>query len=152
MDYHVEKLRRINCIFSETAGLYHKLNVLLGLSDSVADILYLLCANDGCYSIRELCTSFDMPKQTVNSALRSLERENILFLETLSGKKKQAVLTEKGKQFCEDTIAPIFQIENLVFAEFSASELEAFVALHEKYNAALGKYINDYGRPKDGRE
>ncbi len=152
MDYNVEKLRKINCIFSETAGLYHRLNVLLGLSDSVADILYSLYAHNGCYSIRELCTDLDIPKQTVNSALRSLEKQEILFLETFSGKKKRAILTEKGRQFCKDTIAPIFQIENSVFAEFSSSELDAFITLHEKYNAVLGKHINDYGRSKNGRE
>ena len=152
MDCNVEKLRKINCIFSETAGLYHKLNVLLGLSDSVSDILYLLYANDGCYSIRELCTDLDIPKQTVNSALRSLEKQEILFLETYSGKKKRVVLTEKGMQFCNDTIAPIFQIEKLAFEEFTTSEIEAFVTLHEKYNAALSTHIDNYARLKNGRE
>ena len=35
-----EKLRSINSLFSETAGLYHRFNVSLGLPDSVSDILY----------------------------------------------------------------------------------------------------------------
>ena len=147
-----EKMNKLNSVLGETAGLYRKLNILLDLSDSVSDILYLLYANDGCYPVRGLCMDLDIPKQTVNSALRRLEKEDILLLETISGKKKRAVLTEKGKQFCDNAIAPIFQIENSVFAEFSPSELETFITLHEKYNAVLGRHINDYGRAKNGRE
>lgn len=147
-----KKIQKVNCILTETTGLYHKLNVALGLSDSVSDILYLIYANDGSYPVRELCAELSMPKQTVNSALRSLEKDGILFLEIYSGRNKRAVLTEKGKKFCKDTVASIFQMENTVFAEFTVSEIEAFVSLHEKYNAAISKYISEWTRLKDGRE
>lgn len=147
-----KKIQKINCILAETTGLYHKLNVALGLSDSVSDILYSIYANEGSYPIRELCAELSMPKQTVNSALRSLEKDGILFLEIYSGRNKRAVLTEKGKKFCKDTVASIFQMENTVFTEFTVSEIEAFVFLHEKYNAAISKYISEWTRSKDGRE
>lgn len=152
MDYTSEKLRKINCILSETNGLYHKLNVSLGLSDSVSDILYQIYNNNGSYPISGLCTDLAMPKQTVNSALRNLEKDGILFLEIYSGRNKRAVLTEKGQQFCKDTVACIFRMENLVFEEFTASEMDAFITLHKKYNAAINKYINDYAEEQNGRE
>lgn len=147
-----EKVRKINCIFSETGGLYHKLNIALGLSDSISDILYQIYDNDGCYEVCKICSDLCMPKQTVSSAMKNLEKEGILYLETYSGKSKRAVLTEKGKQFCEDTVAQIFQIENLVFEEFSDSEIETFISLHEKYNTVISKSIDEYAGGKNGRE
>lgn len=147
-----EKLRRINCTFSETAGLYHKLNVTLGLSDSVSDILYALYSNDGAYPILSLREELSMPKQTLNSALRNLEKDGILFLEVYNGRNKKAVLTEKGWEYCKNTVAHICGMEEVVFSEFSDSELEAFVTLHEKYNASIGRYIEEKARLNDGRK
>lgn len=138
-----EKLHAFNSLFSETAGLYHQLNVSLGLSDSVSDILYALCFHDGSCPIRELCWETGLPKQTVNSALRHLEQDGLLFLEMYSGRKKRAVLTKQGRQFCEETIARIFQAEEHAFAAFSSAELETFLRLHEKYNAALKMSIEE---------
>ena len=71
------KLQKINCILSETNGLYHKLNVELGLSDSIAGVLYALYANEGAYPIMQLRVELSMPKQTLNSALRSLEKDGV---------------------------------------------------------------------------
>ena len=78
------KLQKINCILSETNGLYHKLNVELGLSDSIAGVLYALYANEGAYPIMQLRVELSMPKQTLNSALRSLEKDGVLYLEIYS--------------------------------------------------------------------
>ena len=128
-----EKLRSINSLFSETAGLYHRFNVSLGLPDSVSDILYAVYSRDGSCPIRELCRETGLPKQTVNSALRKLEKEDILFLEIYSGQKKRAVLTETGHRFCEKTVVRIFQAEERAFDAFSDTELDAFVRLHKKY-------------------
>mgnify|MGYP000756280982 CR=1 FL=1 len=142
------KLQKINCILSETNGLYHKLNVELGLSDSIAGVLYALYANEGAYPIMQLRVELSMPKQTLNSALRSLEKDGVLYLEIYSGRSKRAVLTEKGWEYCKDTVANIFGMEEAVFSEFSNSELKAFVMLHEKYNAAVNKYIEETVRAK----
>ena len=150
MSYTSEKVRKINCILSETGGLYHKLNVAMGLSDSISDILYQIYDNGGCYPIGSICSELGIPKQTVSSAMKNLEKDGILFLETYSGKSKRAILTEKGKQFCEDTIARIFQIENSVLEEFTDSEIETFISLHEKYNTVISKSIDEYVGGKNG--
>lgn len=136
-----DKLQRINCILAETSGLYHKLNVELGLSDSIAEILYLLYTNNGCYPILRLREELSMPKQTLNSALRALEKQEVLFLEQYSGRNKIAVLTDNGWQYCGKTVAYILKMEEDVLKEFSDAELESFISLHEKYNAKIGKYI-----------
>ena len=138
-----KKLRAINCLFSETAGLYHRLNVALGLSDSISDLLYAIYFHNGSCSIREICQETGLPKQTVNSALRNLENDGILFLEICCGRQKQAILTDKGRQYCENTVVRIFQTEELAFEAFAHEELEALIRLHEKYNTALKKSIEE---------
>ena len=152
MSHISEKVQKINCVLSETGGLYHKINVMLGLSDSVSDILYQIYDNGGCYPVSNICSDLGMPKQTVSSAMKNLEKEGILLLETYRGKSKRAVLTEKGEQFCKNTVANIFQMENLVFKEFTDSEIEAFISLHEKYNTAISKSIDEYIEGKNGQK
>ncbi|MDO5293473.1 MAG: hypothetical protein Q4F05_12070 [bacterium] len=91
----------------------------------------------------ELREELSMPKQTINSALRGLKKDGILFLELYSARNKRVILTEKGWEYCKGTVAHIFEMEEVVFAEFSASELEAFVTLHKKYNAVISKYLEE---------
>jgi len=136
-----EKLQKINCLLSEASGLYHKMNVHLGLSDSVSNILYVIYDHDGAYPIGDICTDLAIPKQTVNSALRGMEQDGLLFLESCGKRAKQAVLTESGKEYCRRTVAKIFEMEKDVLSGFTPEEYTQFVRLHEKYNNAIRTYI-----------
>lgn len=147
-----EKIRKLNCIMSETESLYHKLNLSLGLSDSVSDILYLLYDNEGQYSISNLCNELSIPKQTINSALRNLEKEGIVFVEIYSGKNKRVVLTEKGWKHSQMTVSKIYEIEKAIFKEFSIDEIDAFLEFHKKYNVALNKNIDEKTRVDNERK
>ena len=136
-----EKLHKINCLLSETSGLYHRMNVHLGLSDSVSNILYVIYDHDGVYPISDICTDTGIPKQTINSALRGMERNGLLFLENCGKRAKQAVLTVSGKEYCRQTVARIFEMEKEVLSGFTPEEYTQFVRLHEKYNNAIRAYI-----------
>ena len=137
-----QRIKKINCLLSETNGLYHRVNVRLGLSDSIANILYQICDHDGVYGISDICLDLGIPKQTVNSALRQLEYDGLLYLESCGKRSKQAVLTERGKEYCSHTIATIFDMERAVLSTFTQDECAQFVHLQKKYNNALKSYID----------
>ena len=81
--------QRLNKNYNELNGLYHDISMKLGLSDSESMVMYML------YDIQEPLTQSDivkatgLSKQTLNSAIRKLEKEGIIILEKLNEKSKK---------------------------------------------------------------
>lgn len=95
MAYTSRDMRRFNHLLQETDAVYHDMAQHWGLSDSVMGVLYTLCDAGGRCSVREVCRLGGMSKQTVNSALRRMEREGLIYLEA-AGRGKDVCLTEAG--------------------------------------------------------
>lgn len=127
-----ERISSINRIINETEALYHAAALKMKLSDSALFVLYMLCDGGGRCKLNEIHGA-GVCKQTVNSAVRKLEKEGLLYLEPYSGKAKLAVLTEKGKEFTDRTVIPLFEAEEAVFSNWSEEEAEAYVRLSRKY-------------------
>ena len=91
-------LKRLNHLQCEMGVVYHEMSHLCGLSDSTMQILYTICNFDeeSCL-LHDICRLTGLPKQTINSALRKLENEDIIFLEAENAKNKRVFLTQKGK-------------------------------------------------------
>lgn len=132
-----EKLRRINCLANEMDMLYHQAARKLGVSDSVLCVLYMIHEQgDGCL-LRSICSDSGISKQTINSALRNLERDGILYLEQDKGKSKRIRLTEKGKDFTAHTAALLYEAERSAFDDWTEEELSQYLYLMKKYNNAF---------------
>ena len=117
MDFHISgELKRYNHLITETDRAYHEASLRLGLSDSAMIILYTICEDgqERC-PLKELCRRSGLSKQTVNSALRKLEGEEILSLEKAGGKNKNVRLTEKGKALADNTALRIMEAENEIY-------------------------------------
>ncbi|MDE5964097.1 MAG: MarR family transcriptional regulator, partial [Eubacterium sp.] len=101
--YVSKEMKRFNHLISETEALYHEISLKLGLSDSALSILYTICNNGVSCPLNEICNISGISKQTINSSLRKLEADDIVYLEQISGKSKNVCLTEKGKSLAENT-------------------------------------------------
>ena len=77
-EYRSPALKRLNCLLSEMDAAYHEAALRQGLNDSSSRILYALCELGSPASLRAVCESTGLSKQTVNSALRKLEADGIL--------------------------------------------------------------------------
>ena len=102
-----EGMRRFNHLVSETDAAYHEAALKMGMSDSIMQIMYILCDKGGDCPLGEICRLSGISKQTINSALRKLEEEGIVYLEGMDGKKKRACLTEEGKRTAERTVVKL---------------------------------------------
>lgn len=129
--------RRYNRIISEIDEVYHVLAVRQGFSDSVMQILYTLSDNDGQCRLTDLIKLSGVNKQTANSALRRLEKEDIICLEPAGGKSKRVCLTEKGFAVTHETVDRVLEIENRIYASWSREEWELYVQLTERYLCQL---------------
>ena len=128
MQYTSRDLRRYNHLLQETDAVYHEMAQHWGLPDSVMGVLYTLCDAGGRCSVREVCRLGGMSKQTVNSALRRMEREGLIYLEA-AGRGKDVCLTEAGEGLACRTALRVIQAENQVFAAWPQADVEQYLAL-----------------------
>lgn len=103
MQHTHAQLKRYNHLLGELEAVYHDLSYQLGMSDSVSKILYTLCCEGGPCRISDICLCSGLSKQTVNSALRKLEAQGLIYLESAGRKAKTVCLTETGTGFAQKT-------------------------------------------------
>lgn len=130
----LEKLHRINYLGAEMDALYHQASLRLGVSDSVMRALYTVYDNGGTCLLSDIYKQSGISKQTVNSAIRKLESEEILYLKQENGRGKRVHLTEKGKDYVEENVARLYAAECEVFASWSEEEIDSYIHSMEKYN------------------
>ncbi len=131
------ELRKLNYMVSEMGGLYHEAAVKAGVSDSVHSILYVLCAENYRCLQSEIYKQAGISRQTINSAIRRLEQDGIIYLEKGNGRNTVVCLTEEGIEFAKDKVEPIYKIENEIFDEWDPKDVEAYLNLTAKYRDAL---------------
>lgn len=138
MGHRVSKeLKRYNYLFGETGMAYHDIYLKLGLADSAISILYaILESGDSCL-LRNVCQFTGLSRQTVNSALRKLEAENVLYLELVDGKNKMIHLTREGKALAERTAGRVLAIEDEIFAAWPQEDVQKYLELTENFMRAL---------------
>lgn len=137
----MDRRKRYSYLTSEIDTAYHEAARKLGLSDSAMRILYTVCLCGGGCPLSDIISLSGISKQTVNSALRKLERDGVV--ETTGGKRKQVSLTESGTLLAQKTALRVLKIEDEVFASWSDAELESYIALTEKFRSAFQEKIKE---------
>lgn len=126
-------IKRYNYLQSEINAAYYEASAVMGISDSVMQILYTICNfGDSCL-LGDIVRMTGMPKQTINSALRKLENEGILYLQTADRRKKRVYLTDAGKTLASRTALPLMELENAVFDAWSEEERNLYLELTQRY-------------------
>lgn len=105
--------QEFNQLLKRMDNVYGEFGKNSGLSNTTFWILYTVKEEKTPYKQKDLCDMWLYSKQTINSALKKLEEQNVIELITVEGNKKdkKIVLTEKGKKIVEEFILPINKIE-----------------------------------------
>lgn len=135
------EIRRINYLASEMDALYHQASLKLGISDSVSIVLYTIYdVGEGCL-LSDIYKRSGVSKQTVNSAMRRLEADGMLYLEPYTGRSKRIALTDNGRAYLQRTAARLVQAEMHAFDGWTEDEVRAHIGLMEKYTESLRRQI-----------
>lgn len=126
-------LKRYNHLIGELEAIYHEASRKMGISDSISKILYTICNSGEHCLLIEICRQTGLSKQTVNSALRNLERDEIVCLRAVNGKSKDVWLTEKGKSFAEKTALRLIEIENSIFDSWAKEDVGKYLDLTNRF-------------------
>ena len=160
MESHMSReMKRFNHLLGEIDAVYHAAALKMGLSDSAMSILYTISNEGDACLLQTICRRSGLNKQTVNSALRKLERERVIYRESAGPKVKRVCLTEQGKTLARRTAHRIIQAENEILTSWSAEDVEAYLTLTERFLQAirektqdlvLEEVINGGGPPEKG--
>lgn len=131
--------RRYNHILSEIDAIYHEIALKQGFSDSVQTVLYLLSEHDGVCLLHDLVKQSGISKQTINSALRRLENDGLIYLESAGGKSKRILLTPEGSKVVHETVDKIIAMENKIYGSWKPEEWTFYLELTERFLHDLKK-------------
>lgn len=138
-----KEMHRFTYLIGETDNTYHELALKVGLSDSAMLVLYTLCDMGGECSLQTICSFSGLAKQTVNSALRKLEKEEVVILKQHNGRNKNVELTDKGMKLAENTVAKIMKIENEIMESWTKEEVQQYLSLTERYLNMLKEKLEE---------
>ena len=82
-----------------------------------------------------------LAKQTVHSAIRKLESQEIIRLEPGKGRQMHIRLTERGRDKISQFIVPIVRSEEEALHAFDEEEVQQLLTLYERYTECLRRNL-----------
>lgn len=146
-----KEMKRVNHLIGEIDAVYHEIAWKLGLSDSVFEILYTICNYGDSCMLKDICRNCGLSKQTINSALRKLEKEGIVYLEAVDSRQKKVCLTEEGRSLTRRTAESVIEAENQILASWPQEDVETYIALIRRYLLALQEKAKNLPDISEGR-
>lgn len=133
-----------NQSYKENDEIYHSYAKAVGMTDTTFWLLYSLWEHREPYTQKELCEEWSYISQTLNSALKNLEKQGLIRMECGAGnrKNKKILFTEKGTAFAARVIEPLIQAERQSFECMSKEECEQFLEAMDRLNVALKREVD----------
>ena len=144
----------LDCMYREADKLYHEVASGCGLSDCAYWMLYEVVRKGGATSMSDLVETWCFSRQTISSAVKSLERVGLVSSSFASGsrKRKVVVLTEPGRAFAERRIVPAMEAEQRAFESLPVDERRELLRLVEKYTRAIDAELSSIAGRASGDE
>lgn len=125
--------KEFSLLSSEIDSLYHEAAFKLGVADSVMWILYAILQQGGSCSLRDIVLLSGISKQTINSAVRKMETDNLLYLENIDSRRKNVCLTDKGRALADKSSRIIMDMENDIFNSWPKDDAELFIKFTKQF-------------------
>lgn len=134
-----KQLLEYNRTYKHLDELYADYAKLCGLSESEFWIMYALAETGSMRTQKDLCEWWSSSKQTINSALKGLEKEGVVTLTSTEENKKAKyiTLTDKGVVMVETIIKPIMYAEQQAFKKMGKEASEEYLRLDKMYSDIL---------------
>lgn len=138
-----EPFQEYSRIESMIESAYHEAALRMKLTDSELCILYMLCAREPGCPQSALYKETGMMRSTVNSSIRKMEREGVLYLTPGEGRNTKVFLTERGKELVRNTVQRMIGLENKIYESWSKEELELFFRLNLDFAEKMSAMVKE---------
>ena len=128
-----DKVKYLNSMLCEIDSLYQNILLNKNLSDSEYVVLFsILELGEGCLQ-KDIANNGYINKKTTNSTIKKLEKNGILTLKAGKYPNMHIYLTEAGKQYINEHIIPIIDMETNVMESVPDSDFDNLVKIFSKY-------------------
>ena len=143
-----EGIARLTAANNRIDGAYYLCARAMGINENKLALLYAL--DDGRpHTQTQICAEWMMPKTTVNTIVRDLERAGYMTL-AVHGREKTLVLTEAGRAYARRLLAPVKAAEEQALAETLETFSPAFIDAYDHFAARLCRALRE--RSRGGRD
>lgn len=127
-------INKIEQLRKEQDAIYHNVATGYNLSDTAMWVLYMVSVSEKPCTQQDLCQQCYVAKQTINTAVTGLLRNEIVVLEPIPGTRNQKniVLTKKGRELANRTIQKLCEAEQTAYGKISAEDLDRYLEITEK--------------------
>ena len=141
--HDITSAREMDVLYRESDKLYYELARNCGLSETAYWILYAIEVSGGSITQREIASNFSYSKQTVNSALKTLEARGLVELDYVEGSRKSKLvsLTPDGRAFSDERIRPAIAAEDRAFLSLAPEERLELLRLASAYTEAIDREL-----------
>lgn len=141
-----EQNMQINRILQEFDEQYHRYAVHIGVSEPALWVLYSLYAETSVCTQNTLALTWSCPKQTINFAISGLVKKGLVELAPIPSARnsKSVHLTDEGKAFCAEKLAPLLAAEEQALLRMQEEERELLLTLLEKQKNFFAEEVEQY--------
>ncbi len=123
-------------------SLYHEAALKQGMSDSEQKIFYAIATyGEGCNQSL-LYKKTGITRSTINTAIKKMEREEIVYLESGSGRNTKVCLTPKGREYLAK-VEKLIEIENTIISSWSKEDQEKMIELNKRFAEQFKKAVEE---------
>ena len=134
-----EKLvQAMNIALSRTNGQYQKWYQEHGLNSYLIQTLYALYMEPS-MSQKEISENYQMPKQTVNNTVKSLERRGYVELvpDEHDRRGRRISFTAEGREYAIRALDPVLKLDQSVVERMGVENYGSLIQLLNAYSDAL---------------
>lgn len=142
-----EYLELVNQQIKELVGIYRGAVSCSGISENEFWVWYSLVAVDGTYSQQDICSTWSLSKQTVNTIVMHMVQKGFVSLEVVPGtrNRKNIRLTPAGREYGARIVMPISQAEQKAFEKLPLENWIACTRAFSQYIDALKEELHETG-------
>lgn len=136
MQTTLEQIKSYTALWRETNSLYEAWAGQHGLSYYELLVILSLSEADGPLRQKDICTQWTLPKQTVNTILKSFQKRSWITLipSKEDRRNKEILLTDPGRDFVSRTAQAMQQHECMVLESLGSKRAEELIQITRLYN------------------
>ena len=134
--------KRVKAVWYNLDLTYSRYARKMGINFTLLLILELLLESDTDYTQKALCEKLLLPKQLVNTLIKSLWEQKYVELREASDRRNKNIhLTPAGRAYAQSIIHPFDEAEEHAWRSFTDEEMVVFANAIEKYERVLAGYL-----------
>lgn len=140
-------VRDIDVIYRETDRLYYGVARGCGLSPTAFWSLVDIVGRGGESTQADIASEYSYSRQTVNSAIKSLEGKGLVTIgsDVENRRRKVVSLTKAGEGFCKQHVWPAIDAERRAFESLPLGDRKEFVRIVRAYTDAIDRELGKLG-------